>query len=74
MTEPDVQLSRELVHVGVPLPLSSGRRVWVTTCSEGISQQGPEPVPAAVIMKVMRPDEDDVSCPGVLMVGANWNP
>ncbi|HMJ77435.1 MAG TPA: hypothetical protein VK507_15760 [Iamia sp.] len=73
MTEPGVVLDPGFAHLDPPMPLVGGRQVWVTVASEEIEPQEPEPAPDAVIMKIMRPEEHDVSCPGVLLVGANWS-
>lgn len=73
MTEPGVMLENNLAHIGPPLPLRSGRHVWVTASWEKVPPIKPERIPDAAIMTIVRPEETDVRSPGVMMVGANWS-
>lgn len=73
MTEPGVMLEPGLAHIGPPLPLRSGRQVWVTASWENVPPIEPERIPDVAIMTIVRPEEADVPSPGVKMVGANWN-
>jgi len=64
----DLQVDRRIAG---PLPLASGRNVWVSAGSEPIAPTDPEPIPATSIIRPMRPEVDDVNCPGLMVVGAH---
>lgn len=71
MTEAGIELETTAPVVG-PLPLDSGRHVWVTTGYQTITPSRPEPVPDAVIVEPRTPGHDDVTAPGFLVRGANF--
>ena len=71
MTEPEAALPEGLPALSGPLPLRSGRQVWVTASWEEIAPQDPEPIPVSALVKFIRPEEADVACPGVMVVGLN---
>ncbi|WCS17760.1 hypothetical protein MML61_23750 [Mycobacterium marinum] len=71
MTEAGVTLESPGPILGGPLPLSSGRRVWVTAGEENIASCEPVPVPAGQIVMLKSPGEDDVASPGFLVCGLN---
>jgi len=71
MTEPGVQLMTEQQLVGGPLPLASGRQVWVTAGSEVIAPVEPEPVPVGSMIRPLAPVEDEVAAPGLIVVAVN---
>lgn len=70
MTEAAVDLHGRPV-VGGPLPLSNGRRVWVTSGVEDVDPCEPEPVPAGQAIFPRSPDEHGVAAPGFLIRGVN---
>jgi hypothetical protein len=70
MTESGVTLNAAAV-VGGPLPLNSGRRVWITAGEESIPPSDPEPVPAGALIEPLGPANDDVTAPGFLVRGVN---
>jgi hypothetical protein len=63
MTEPNVTLDPRHAVVGGPLPLTSGRQVWVTTCWEAIEPIAPEPLPVSTIVEPMSPEKHGVKVP-----------
>lgn len=71
ITEPEVALPDGVPSLAGPLPLRSGRRVWVTPLWEETSPQDPEPIPDSALVQFIRPEEVDVPCPGFIVVGAN---
>jgi hypothetical protein len=71
MTEPGVTLDATAI-VGGPLPLTSGRRVWVTAGEEDITPSDPEPVAAGAFIEPLGPGKDDVAAPGFLVRGMNF--
>jgi|GEM_PF-2740011 len=71
MTEPGVQLAPEQQLVAGPLPLASGRQVWVTAGSEETSPAEPEPIPAGTMIKPLVPAVDKVTAPGLIVVAVN---
>lgn len=71
MTEPGVQLATDQLHVGGPLPLASGRQVWITAGSEQVAPSEPEPVPAGSMIKPLVPAVDGVAAPGLMVVAVN---
>ena len=70
MTEANVNLEGRPI-AGGPLPLSSGRRVWVTTGAEDVEPNDPEPAPAGQIIVPQSPTVDGVAAPGFLVCGLN---
>jgi hypothetical protein len=70
MTEPGVTFTASNI-IGGPLPLSSGRQVWVTFGDEYINPTDPEPTPAGVIIEPQTPEKDGVTAPGFLIRGLN---
>jgi hypothetical protein len=71
MTEPGVHLATEQQLVGGPLPLASGRQVWITAGSEQIVAGEPGPVPAGSMIKPLVPARDEVAAPGLIVVAVN---
>lgn len=71
-TGADTGLAEHPRLVGDPFLLSSGRRVWVTADTEFVASVEPEPIPDAVIVKPLWPEEHDVAAPALLAVGARW--
>lgn len=68
MTEPNVSLEAATA-VGGPLPLDSGRRVWITLREDAIQPYRPETEPAGLIVEPRSPDCHDVAAPGFLVRG-----
>ena len=71
MTEPGIPLESTQPLVGGPLPLSSGRQVWVTSGAETIEPADPEGIPAGAMVRPLTPAKDGVAAPGVIVVAVN---
>jgi hypothetical protein len=71
MTEPGVNLEASGRLLEGPLPLSSGRQVWVTAGEERVDPSPPEPVPTGQIVEPRIPGEHDVRAPGFIVRGLN---
>lgn len=69
MTEPDVAPDPGWHVLGGPLPLASGRRVWLTASHKGISPGEPEPVPDGVMVEPVSLETHGVASPGWLVKG-----
>lgn len=69
MTEPGVALDGSHLVLGRPLPLDSGRQVWLTVYSEPIEPAEPEPVPVSAMIEPMSPETHDVTAPGLIVKG-----
>lgn len=72
MSEPEVE-----VHgarpVGGPLPLASGRRVWVTAHTQRLESGEAEPPAVASMVEPMWPPEHDVAAPGIMLRGVRFS-
>jgi hypothetical protein len=71
MTEPGRRLEGHSRVVAGPLPLASGRAVWLTAGSEAVEacEPEPEPVPASAIVEPMWPERHGVKAPGLMVRG-----
>jgi hypothetical protein len=70
MTEPTVRLVHPRI-VGGPLPLASGRNVWLTAGVEALPPCDPEPIPASSMAEPLWPEEHGVPCPGIVVRGVH---
>jgi hypothetical protein len=68
MTEPGVDLDVSDTMIGGPLPLASGRRVWLTTRQEAFDGQEEHDIISSMIMP-LSPEADKVPAPTLLLVG-----
>lgn len=72
ITEPHIEVAqRERLVFDEPLVLSSGRLVWLQAFAEYTEPRDPVPVPVGQLIRVMIPGQNDVSCPGYLVVDVN---
>jgi hypothetical protein len=71
MTEPDVEPDPKWNIVGGSLPLSSGRRVWITSHCEEIPPIEPEPMAAGTMVEPWTPETHGVASPGWLVKGVH---
>lgn len=71
MTEPDVEPDPEWNVVGGPLPLTSGRRVWVTSHAEAIPPSEPEPMAVSTMIEPWTPETHGVISPGWIVRGVH---
>ncbi|MFB1298634.1 hypothetical protein ACAG24_024290 [Mycobacterium sp. pW049] len=71
MTEAGVTLDASGRLLDGPLPLASGRQVWVTCGEEPVDPSPPEPPPAGQIVEPRFPGEHDVRAPGFIVRGLN---
>jgi hypothetical protein len=69
MTELGVDAHPDWTLVGGPLPLASGRRVWVTSSFEQIEPADPEPVAPGTMIEPVTPETHGVASPGWLVKG-----
>lgn len=72
MTEAGVGPDPDWQVVGGPLPLTSGRRVWLTTGHQDVVPGEPEPVPVGVMVQPVDPGTHGVASPGWLVKGVHW--
>ena len=68
MTEPGIEFERGR-HIGGPLTLKSGRRVWVTAETEAIGGGEPEPGAVSSMLEPIVPKPGDHPTPEVLHRG-----
>ncbi len=68
MTEPGLDLTGDRM-IGGPLPLTSGRCVWVTAKTEKITPATPQPLAVSSMLEPVWPGQHNVSSPGVLHHG-----
>lgn len=71
MTEPDVEPDPTWQIVGGPLPLASGRRVWVTCHAEEIGRGEPEPMADSTMIEPWTPETHGVASPGWIVKGVH---
>lgn len=69
MTEPGVGPDPGWHVLGGPLPLASGRRVWLTVSHDDVPPAEPEPVPDGVMVEPVGPGTHDVASPGCFVKG-----
>jgi hypothetical protein len=73
MTEPGVELNEPGVFAG-PLPLMSGRRVWLTEDKQRLAEAiAPESESVGAMVEPLWPEQHDVACPGFLVRGVRWS-
>lgn len=67
----DYQVRREATLLAEPMTLANGRKVWLDTVSEQVTDWSPDPEPPATSALVvpMGPDTHAVSAPGYLVKG-----
>ncbi|WGP12661.1 hypothetical protein [Streptomyces sp. SH5] len=73
MTEPGVDLPEGVRLIGGPLPLASGRRVWVTADTQGVPGKQEWTVASGIMAEPLLPQTHDVSAPGMLLRGVHVN-
>ena len=56
-----------------PLPLASGRKVWVTAGWEEIARGGPQRQAVGSMIEPAFPEAHDVSSPGIFVKGVHWS-
>lgn len=66
-----VVVPHESLVVDQPLELPSGRLLCLQSFQESIPTREPAPVPAGQLIKVLTPEQNEVSCLGYLVVGLN---
>jgi hypothetical protein len=71
MTEPDVDADPNWTLIGGPLPLSSGRRVWVTSSYDRVAPVEPQPIAVSTMIEPVTPLTHDVASPGWLVHGVH---
>jgi hypothetical protein len=71
MTEPGVEPDPEWHLVGGPLPLTSGRQVWVTDHYEEVGAMDPEPIASGAMIEPWTPEEHGVVSPGWIVKGVH---
>ncbi|MFF8968679.1 hypothetical protein [Streptomyces sp. NPDC014995] len=71
MTEPDVDLPDGIRLIGGPLPLASGRSVWVTADVQEVPGERESMVASGIMAQPLMPDTHDVSAPGILLRGVH---
>jgi len=71
MTERGISPSPEWTVVGNPLPLTSGRRVWLTHSIEEIPSIDEEPPAVGRMAELVQPETHDVASPGWLIKGVH---
>lgn len=71
MTEPGVDFVPARLVAG-PLPLASGRQVWLSARAEEVRPAPPAPPPDNAIVEVWSPETHDVAAPGLFLRPANW--
>lgn len=71
MTEPGVEPDPMWTIVGGPLPLISGRRVWVTSHGEEIPPSKPEPMAVSSMIEPWTPETHGVASPGWIVKGVH---
>lgn len=70
MTEPDIELEGISRPLGAPLPLRSGRRVWLAASTEQVEGE-PEPPCTGSMLEPMSPATHGVTAPGVMVKGVH---
>jgi hypothetical protein len=70
MTEPNVEMEGSSRPLGAPLPLRSGRRVWLSVGTEPV-EGNPEPPCVGSIIEPMSPATHEVTAPGVMVKGVH---
>jgi len=67
----DYQVRRDATLLAEPMTLANGRKVWLDTVSEQVTNWSPDPEPPATSALVvpMGPDTHAVSAPGYLVKG-----
>ncbi|MFJ2222135.1 hypothetical protein ACIOFY_19120 [Streptomyces anulatus] len=71
MTEPGVDLPKGVRLIGGPLPLASGRRVWVTADTQDVPGEQEWTVASGIMAEPLLPQTHDVSAPGLLLRGVH---
>lgn len=71
MTEPGHRLEGHSRVVAGPLPLDSGRAVWLTAGSEAVEACESGPVPTGTMVEPMWPERHGVRAPGMMVRGIN---
>lgn len=68
MTEPGLTFDAPRL-IGGPLPLASGRSVWVSADVEELPGGEPEPIAVSSMIEPLWPEEHGVPAPGLLLKG-----
>jgi hypothetical protein len=71
MTEPGVDFTPARLVAG-PLPLASGRQVWLSARAEEAEPAVPSPPPDGAVVEVWSPETHDVAAPGLFLRPMNW--
>lgn len=71
MTEPDIEPDPEWHLIGGPLPLASGRQVWVTEHYNRVPPMEPEPQATGSMIESWSPQTHDVASPGWIVKGVH---
>lgn len=70
MTEPDASLDSAFEMIGSPLPLESGRQVWIVRATQGTNGV-PEPQCDGAMIQPLDPQEGGPDVPTLLVTGVN---
>ncbi|GGU71481.1 hypothetical protein GCM10010275_01990 [Streptomyces litmocidini] len=71
MTEPEVALPDGVRLIGGPMPLVSGRNVWVTAETQEVPGEEEGRVASGIMAQALLPGTHDVSAPGLLLRGVH---
>ena len=70
-TEPGVEPNLWNPAQRDPLKLTNGRRVWLACVHQPVEATDPERPPDNNLIRVLSPENDEVSCPGFIVPGLN---